>query len=175
MKMKKILALVMSLTMTAAMGMTAFAENANIGTGNQSIDVEAKYSGGTETPTVYSVDVSWGAMEFTYAVGGTSDWNPETHEYVDNTTAQWTANGNKVSVTNHSNAGVTASFAFDALETYSGISGTFDNASVELPSAEGKAVNAAELTGSAALTLDGVLNSSMTDFTKIGAITVTIN
>lgn len=176
MKMKKILAFVLSLTMTAVMGTTAFAAqgDANVGTGSTSIDVKAKYAGETTAPTVYNVDMSWGAMEFTYAVGGTRDWNPETHEYKDNTTAKWVENGNTVTVTNHSNASVETSFAFDAMDTYDTVTGKFDNAKMTLPSAEGKAVDAAELTGTTKLTLSGTLESNVTALTKIGTITVTI-
>lgn len=174
--MKKRLSIILSMAMVLAMGTTVFAAegNANVGTGEQNIDVEAKYSGGVTTPTVYSVDVSWDAMEFTYAVGGTNEWNPETHEYEDNTTAQWVANGNTISVVNHSNAAVDASFAFNALDEFSTVNGSFDTAFFTLPSAEGKAVDSAELVGKAALTLDGTLDETVTDFTKIGTITVTI-
>ena len=174
--MKKVLAIALAASMTMAMGTTAFAAKgtSNIGIGDQTIDVEAKYSGSIERPTVYSVDMTWGAMEFTYAVGGTNTWNPDTHKYEDNTTAQWLASGNTVSVTNHSNAAVKASFAFTAADELNTVQGTFDTAAVTLPSAEGKVVDAAELTGTAALTLDGTLDSTVTDFTKIGTITVTV-
>lgn len=41
---------------------------------------------------VVSVDISWGAMEFTYTDG---EWNPETHSYEE---GKWTAEGNFVNV-----------------------------------------------------------------------------
>ena len=72
------------------------------------------------------------------------------------------------------NAQISASLTFDALEEYAGLTGSFDNASFILPSAENKAVDDAELTGLATLNLDGTLDKSVTDFTKVGTITVTV-
>lgn len=174
--MKKAASLILVSAAVLALGTTAFAEegSAVISQGDQEIDVEAKYESSVETPTVYSVDVAWGAMRFTYAASGTKDWNADSHTYTDNIEAGWTAEGNIVRVTNHSNAQVTASFAFEALDDYPGLSGNFDNTSLVLPSAENKAVEAGELTGETVLELEGALGGSITEFTKVGTITVVI-
>lgn len=174
--MKKGVSLILASAVVLAMGTTVFAAegNATIGQGDQTIDVEAKYESSATTPTVYSVDVSWGAMQFTYSASGTMEWNAEDHTYTDNTQAGWNADGNTVTVTNHSNAQISASLTFAALEEYTDLTGSFDNASFVLTSAENKGLDDAELTGLATLNLDGTLDESVTDFTKVGTITVTV-
>lgn len=67
---------------------------------------------------VYKVDLTWGEMKFEYNSG--TKWNVDTHTYtaVDGITAGWQVAGyvdgtnNKISVTNHSNQAVNASFAY---------------------------------------------------------------
>ena len=174
--MKRAVSLILTSAAVLALGTTAFAAEGStvISQGNQEIDVEAKYESSVETPAVYSVDVSWGAMQFSYAASGTKDWNADSHTYTDNKEAGWTAEGNTVRVTNHSNAQVTASFTFEALDAYPGLSGSFDKPSLIFPSAENKAVEAEELTAETVLGLEGALDGSVTEFTKIGTITVVI-
>ena len=169
--MKKITTLILSLILALALSVTAFA--ATVGTGDQEIDVEGKYQDNTTVSTVYSVDVTWGAMQFTYSENGSMTWNPADHTYSDNTIAGWTANGNTVTVTNHSNAEMTASFRFDALSSFSTVTGSFDIAAETLEAGvEGGYDTADEVT--ATLSLEGTLDENVTDFTKIGTITVNI-
>lgn len=169
--MKKIVSLILALVMVMSLSTTAFATT--ITTGDQDIDVEAKYQDNTTTATVYSVDVSWGAMQFTYTESGAMTWNPADHTYTDSTTAGWTANGNTVTVTNHSNADVTASFAFNALAAYDTVTGSFDIASETLDAGVVGGYDDADKVV-ATLTLAGALAETVTDFTKVGTITVTI-
>lgn len=70
---------------------------------------------------VYKIDISWGEMKFEYK-NKTKKWDPENHEYVTNDQAavsgEWLVddyiNGtnNMITVVNHSNARVDASFAY---------------------------------------------------------------
>lgn len=169
--MKKITAFILTLTLGTAMNVTVFADT--VGTGDKDIDVMGRYQDNTNNPTVYSVDVTWGAMEFTYTESGAMTWNPEDHTYSDNTSAVWTANGNTVTVTNHSNADVDVSFSFAALSAFESVSGSFDIPSDKLAAGiEGSYDTADEVTAS--LTLGGTLDDSATDYTKIGTITVKI-
>lgn len=169
--MKKIAALILALVMMMSLSVTAFADT--ITGGSKNIDVNAKYQDNTTTANVYSVDVAWGNMQFTYTESGAKIWNPQSHTYTDNTTAGWTSGSNTVTVTNHSNTSVTASFAFAALDAYTTVTGSFDIAS--------KTLNAGIVGGYASadkvvatLSLGGTLDKTVTNFTKVGTITVTI-
>ena len=169
--MKKILALILALSLVMSLNISAFA--ATVGIGDQNIDVEGKYQDNTAVPTVYSVDITWGAMQFTYTESGAMNWNPANHTYSDNTSTGWIANGNTVTVTNHSNAAVTTSFAFSALADYSTVTGSFDLTSEILEAGvEGAYADADKVTTT--LTLVGSLANTVTDYTKIGTITVRI-
>lgn len=169
--MKKIAALILVIAMLMAMSTTAFA--ATITTGDQTIDVEAKYQDNTSSAPVYSVDITWGAMQFTYTESGSMTWNPNDHTYTDSTTASWSASGNTVTVVNHSNANVTASFAFEVLDAYNTVTGKFDVASKTLKAGEVDSYDTADKV-TTTLTLGGSLAETVTGFTKIGKITVTI-
>lgn len=64
---------------------------------------------------VYKVDIAWGDLEFCYTNGTEGNWNPGTHQY-DNTIPEgWSVvnpDGNKITLTNHSNAPVKAAVNF---------------------------------------------------------------
>lgn len=176
--MKKLITIALAIVMVATMSLTAFAAETKVTLPKDEkldteIDVTAKYTNTVETPDVISVDVVWGAMEFTYTVGGTKDWNATNHTYTENFTPTWTAEGNTVKVTNHSNVAVTAAFAYAAVEG-SAVTGTLDKTeATELAAGvEGKADEAANVT--ATLTLGGTLAETQTELAKVGAITVTI-
>ena len=173
--MKKFVFILLTLALVLVMSTTAFAETIENNPGSQDIDVSAKYVDSVSAPTKYSVDVTWGAMEFTYTVSGTKTWDPETHTYTASTQPTWTASGNTITVTNHSNTDITASFAFSALTAYNTVTGSFSSTSLMLPTAEGKAVNDAVLTGKTSLTLGGTLASDITVFTNVGTVIVTIS
>ena len=102
-KLKKFAAVTLALMLIVTLAVSVSAEPVSGKTGSKTIDVNARYTSGALTPKVYSVDVTWGKMEFTYSVSGTREWNPETHEYADKTSAGWKAEGNDVTVVNHSN------------------------------------------------------------------------
>ena len=173
--MKKFVFILLTLALVLVMSTTAFAETIENNPGSQDIDVSAKYVDSVSAPTKYSVDVTWGAMEFTYTVSGTKTWDPETHTYTTSTQPAWTASGNTITVTNHSNTDITASFAFSALTAYNTVTGSLSSTSLMLPTAEGKAVNDAVLTGKTSLTLGGTLASDITVFTDVGTVIVTIS
>ena len=173
--MKKIVTILFALVLILTMSTNAFAATIESNSGSQDIDVNAKYVDGVSVPTRYSVDVTWGAMEFTYTVNGTKVWDPETHTYTTSTQPTWTASGNTITVTNHSNTDITASFAFSALTAYNTVTGSFSSTSLMLPTAEVKAVNDAVLTGETSLTLGGTLASDITVFTNVGTVIVTIS
>jgi len=171
--MKKVISLALIAMLVLSFGtMTAFAET--VGAGNKDIDVKAKYADGVTTPTVYSIDLTWGAMEFTYNASGTKNWNPATHDYNVNVNTSWTASGNTITVTNHSNAAVTAAFAYGKATGFETVDGAFSSVSLPLATAESTAVGSAP-SGTSTLTLSGTLANSATNFTKVGTITITLS
>lgn len=170
--MRKILAFTLAAAMTLTTTATAFASDLN----NGSKDVTATYHEGQTSDIIYSVDVAWGSMEFNYTSPAQGTWNPETHNY-DNPgiTGTWTyaADANKLTVTNHTNAEVTAAFTYTAAADYAAVTGSFDKATLTLPTAVGTKVDAAP-SASAFLTLSGELPETETAVT-VGSITVTLN
>ena len=170
--MKRIISFTLALASALALAAPAMAEEATIGQGNQNIEVYAKYEDGSTTDTVYSVDISWGNMQFTYAKSGTRTWVPSTHTYEDGTTSAWTADGNTITVTNHSNAEVTASFSFAPLSNLPDLQGSFSVPTQTLAAgAENNYAGADSLT--TALTLSGAYTGAET-FTQVGTVTVAI-
>lgn len=178
--MKKKTALVLTLAMVFSLApLSVYADAITEVGGTASHDVKATYragsSGGTGG-TVYSVDITWGDMAFTYTAEA-GIWDPATHKTTGAEGVVWTVDkdgGNTITVTNHSNTGVTAAFSYAAADGFTGINGTFDNASLNLESAVGTTVEAAPK-ATTSLSLDGALGSTTADNTKIGTITVTLN
>lgn len=170
---KKFAVAALILMLMAALAVPASAETVQ-GKNDKSIDVKAKYAGGATTTEVYSVDVTWGKMEFTYSVSGTREWDPATHKYTDNTSPSWTAEGNDVVVVNHSNMPINVDFAYASDENYGGVTGEFSVTSDTLDAGVVNDVDGADSV-STKLTLSGTLASSVTEFTKVGSITVSIN
>lgn len=170
--MKKRTALAMTLVVTMVMGTTVFAAEINDG----SHQVTATYVEGSSSDTIYSVDVSWGSMEFTYTSPAQGTWDPETHEYLGaEDSGRWTyaEDANKITVTNHSNAAVEAGLTYTAAEGYEDIEGIFDSAALNLPTAVGTEVDAAP-SDSALLEISGELPESEESVT-VGTVTVTLN
>ena len=157
--MKKKTALVLTLAMVFSLApLSAYADTITSVGSSASHDVTATYradSSGGAGGTVYSVDITWGDMAFTYTAEA-GIWDPATHKTTDAEGGVWTVDkdgGNTITVTNHSNTGVTAAFSYAADTGFEGITGTFDNASLNLETAVG----------------------TTADNTKIGTITVTLN
>ena len=155
-----------------ATSFTIQSEQSGDGTGSYSADVKGTYHAGSSGAVVYSVDIAWTDMNFTYTGAGEGTWNPETHQYEGGTEASWTDSNASVTVINHSNAAVTVTASFEALPGYETTSMTFGNNGATVATAEGtefaKAPSATITitpTGSLAQTANGG---------KIGTITVSI-
>lgn len=176
---KKKTALVLTLAMVFSLApLSAYAETISEAGRSASHDVTATYvdgsSGGTGG-TVYSVDIAWGDMAFTYTAAA-GVWDPGTHTITGADGGTWSATntgGNQIKVTNHSNTAVTATFSYAAASGYEGISGSFDKTSLDLATAVGTEVSNAPK-DSAALSLSGALDSATAANTTIGTITVTL-
>ena len=178
--MKKKTALVLTLAMVFSLApLSAYADTIDRVNGIATHDVKATYvdgSSGGAGGTVYNVDIAWGDMAFTYTAAA-GIWNPANHTYTGAEGGAWAVDkegGNTITVTNHSNTDVTAAFSYAPAEGFTGISGSFDNAQLDLRTAVGTAVDEAP-NGTAALSLSGALGSTTAANTKIGTITVTLN
>ena len=176
--MKKLIATALALTMTLSLSTTDLAAG-NVdgaGTGPQEpIDVTAKYNDGATEPTVYSVDLTWDDMTFTYNESGTKIWDPDTHTYTDTTSAGWDKDTAAVTATNHSNTKVTVSFTYTP-QGDTGVTAYMSKLSFILAAGVENYPDDAS-TNSSALTIDGNSkpNSSVTaEGVTIGTITVTI-
>lgn len=179
MKLKKLA--VMGLT-----GMIALGTGVNVcaaspitsADGSDSREVKARYQATDEAETVYSVDVTWGNMEFVYTIDNEGTWDPEKHQFTNaSVSGKWScqANQDEVTVKNHSNAPVNVSFAYQAEENYNGITGNFDKGdATKLDTAEGTEVSSAP-TVTAKLSLDGKLGKDVKSPTKIGTATVSLS
>ena len=183
MRAKKMMAGCLAAALLAAQGSVVLAAQGNseitTSPGETNINVSGTYAQ-TGTPgTVYRVDIAWGSMEFTYTVNESNrTWNPTSHTYTsEGSDGVWScgSGADEISVTNHSNAAVKAGFSYAPAEGYTGITGDFTSAELSLPSAEGKAIDASELTGKTKLELSGALPQTAASLTNIGQITVKIN
>ncbi len=175
--MKKLFVMILAVAMlcTASVAVSATTISSITSGNSTSQSVTGKYVAGSATVPVYSVDISWGSMEFTYTDASLGTWDPTSHTYNGSREAVWSCVGdaNKITVTNHSNAGVKATFSYAAATGFDAVSGSFDKEEITLDSAIGTAVAAAP-SDTATLTLAGALSKDTADNTQIGSVTVTL-
>ena len=104
--MKKLFALILALVMMTALSVPAFAtEGLGMDDGeNIDISVQGIYKEVAES-TVYSVDITWENLTFTYTE--TKKWDVENNTFGDVVRGAWSGSGT-ITVTNHSNGGIIA-------------------------------------------------------------------
>lgn len=192
--MKKGIAVLLALGLTLGVSVTAFAQGSstikstNEGENKEEINVTAKYNA-VEEGIVYSVDLAWDDMTFTYTETGTRTWDPATHTYGDTVTGGWDKTTALVKATNHSNTGVNVTFTYTPTETATGIRGSISyeggvevkmthstntEKMVQLSSGKGYSYTGAPY-GRAGMKISGTPNRNVTaDGIQIGTITVTI-
>ena len=124
---------------------------------------------------MYSVDLTWEDMTFTYNESGTRTWDPDTHTYTDTTSAGWDKISAAVTATNHSNAQVTVKFDYTP-QGATGVNASMSKDSFKLAAGVENKPNEAA-TDSSNLTIDSRTKPNATVSaagTVIGTITVTI-
>lgn len=175
--MKKILTLILSLALLCVMAVPAMAaDNIKDKNGSASANVKGTYVAGSGATTVYSVDIAWGSLEFTYTDASKGTWNPENHSYDGAVAAKWSCeeDADKITVTNHSNAEVNFAFTAKSAAGFEGITLDFDTVSAKLDSAVGTTIAAAPAK-TVTVTPSGALADDTAAGTVIGTITVTLS
>lgn len=170
--MKRSVSLALVLAGALALSTPVLAANQTVEQESLPIDVYARYQDSSTTATVYSVDITWGDMQFTYAKNGVRTWNPSDHTYTDGTSSNWQAEGNTITVTNHSNTSVTATFSFSPLSNLSELEGSFSVPS-EVLDAGVESDYAGADSVSSVLTLSGSYIEEA-EYTKVGTATIQI-
>ena len=155
-----------------ATSFTIQSEQSGDGTGSYSAEVKGTYQAGGSGAVVYSVDIAWTNMNFTYTGAGEGTWDPETHQYSGSSEGAWTASDDSITVTNHSNAAVKATAKFEADSGYESTTMTFGNNGATVATAVGTDVASAP-SATITVTPGGTLAESA-DGGKIGTITVSI-
>lgn len=155
-----------------ATSFTIQSEQSGDGTGSYSAEVKGTYQPGGSGAVVYSVDIAWTDMNFTYTGAGEGTWNPETHQYSGSSEGAWTASDDSITVTNHSNAAVKATAKFVADSGYESTTMTFGNNEATVATAVGTEVASAP-SATITVTPGGTLAESANGG-KIGTITVSI-
>ena len=176
--MKKLLSLILALALVMSMGITAFAAEGDqdgVQTGSYSADVTGSVTTGGNGEAVYSVDIKWSGLSFTYN-GGSKVWDAENQKYnITSTDAEgWEESNGKITVTNHSNAAITATPTWNADDDYKDVTMAFAYSNgtdtLELASAE---TNNAAVEGTITVTPGGTL-ASTANGNAIGQITIKI-
>ena len=163
------LALVVALSASFAVSAAEVEHSAITELGSVSKDVKFTVEETIIDDVVYSVDVAWTDLSFTYNEGELS-WNPEDHDYTKaDADAQWTDDKGSVTVTNHSNADVAVTVSFSDDNADDELSVEVANGSFTLESAVGKQGQDGD-SDVAALTAKGTPTASG----KIGSIVVAI-
>lgn len=184
--MKRLTAMLLALVMVFSLSVTAFADEAgtettaNKATANEaseykaSIDVNGKYISRLDSDKIISVDVKWQDMNFTYYAKRQGTWNPAEHTYDGEKTATWDKTTSDITVTNHSNAEVTATLSYTPSVT--SVEGKLSEETLTLESAAqekymGDNANQAP-SATSTFTISGTMNDE--SGTDLGTITVAL-
>lgn len=172
--MKKVFAVVMAFTILFCYSVIGFAADYTLAEKNmKEIDVIAKYSASVNTPEVYSVDISWDSMTFTYTQNDTKNWDADNHSYVTETDGGWNKTTSSVKVTNHSNVAVDVSIEYTAIAD-TGVSGSLSKESAVLSQGEEGNYDGADSVTSV-LTVSGKPTSGVSsEGIKVGSLKITI-
>lgn len=173
--MKKTVSLLLALALVLSVSVVAFAAEGVGNGGSDSAAVKGTYKGKAAS-TVYSVDIAWEGLNFTYNGAYEGEWNPSTHSYDNSTEAGWAEGTGTITVTNHSNTGITAVPSYKAESGYESAGMNFSTNSLAVATADNGVDGAAgtAVTGTITVTPTGTLPEG-TENASIGNITITIS
>ena len=160
--MRKLFAIGIAAALALSTGVVVFAESSEKtigGNESQSINVIAKRTDTTENNVVYSVDMKWDDMTFTYHEKSIGGWDKNTADIL---------------VTNHSNADVKVGFVYKTAGN-TDLTATLDVTESTLKAGvENDYEHADNVTSK--LTLSGKPNETVSESgCKIGTITITVS
>lgn len=147
-------------------------------------DVYAVYINQVNNEIVYSADVTWGSMEFSFRGDIEREWNADTHTYVDkdvtNARFEFEEGANEITVTNHSNAPIVTDVRFEsAISTVNGTITPVDESKVVQGETTKCLLNAGEEgkreeadSATYALTLDGTYKQNNRESKTLGKVVV---
>ena len=169
---KSIFKIMLAVMLCFSMSVNAFASEPGE---TDSKDVVADYNGTAPDP-VYSVEITWGSLAFTYNAENAGTWNPDEYVYEGSTGESWTCEpgANRITVTNHSNAAVTATIANSDVKD--GITLTWSKTKLELGTADngkGEGGKGTPVSDYAELAVAGSITNTGAS-QKLGSVTVTL-
>lgn len=169
--MKKIITMAVTLVLILSLTVPTYAYGPGT---KKKLDVTAKYNSST-TATVYSVDIDWESLTFTYNEKSSRTWNPSNHSYTTDIPGSWDKTSADITVTNHSNAVVTVAMNYTASAASTGVSGVLSGGNKTLAAGlENQYAAADSVTG--ILTISGRPNSNVTSSgVTVGSITIIIS
>lgn len=173
--MRKIAAILTAFVVSVSMSMTAFAvSNETIGEGSSPSKEVKVIVDKDSVGTVYSVDIAWDSLEFTYNLGA-GNWNPSDHSVTADGDTGWDKESANINVTNHSNVGVSINASFadaQTTATLNGVTAALTNNIFNLDA--GKLNEYATADNDTAVVKISGTPSTETAFT-VGTITVTVS
>ena len=168
--MKRLISVILAIVMLSTLCVMASADETGVEKGTYGTDVTGTYVEGTVgNGIVYSVDIRWSDMSFTYHSEKAPVWDVTDHTYSEAVPAYWEGSG-RITVSNHSNISISVAPSYIAEEGYSDADMLFDVMALVLDSAANG--NKAK-TGKIDVTPSGSLPEN-TENQKIGSIQVTI-
>lgn len=175
--MKRLFCFLLSLVVLSIFSFANFADVLDDTTNTGTQDVVVTLANANALSAVYSVNVTWESLNFTYDFSASKVvWDTESHQYTGNSSASgWSKTTATISVTNDSNKAVNVSVSkTDQTETY-GVSSSFGNkTSFSLPSAEGY-VNATGPSDTFTLTISGTPTVTTKSSFVQSKVTITIS
>lgn len=190
--MKKLLSIILMLSMLATSVVTASAATAIDGgestaatgkdAGDYTIGVKGEFADDPYLASTLSFELSWDCAEFTYTAPSIGKWNAATHAYEGAVRGGWSESEKMtITVKNHSNANIAAAFAFGA-GSVAGVKGKFTKNEVLLLSADDDAYRVAPggiaapdaPTASTEFTIDPASPALTGNVTGLGTVTVRV-
>ena len=167
--MKKWISVLLAVLLIGNLQVAAFAGETGVGAGSYDAEVTGTYVPGTSGGIVFSVDITWESMNFTYHAEKEPVWDPANHTYSETEAAYWEGRS-IITVTNHSNTAIQVVPAYKAVSGYEDAYVDFSNYRERIASAESGSAQ----TGYITVTPAGALPAN-TENQKIGTITLTVD